>query len=231
MMDDGKPPRVGYSARLARAICARVAEGESVSAICETPGMPPNQAVSRWIRQYPRFAALMAKARAAGGVRARSQQLSTYDPVTAAVILERICAGETLAAICRNPGLPGFSSVYRWRRMFPEFASALKVAREVQADLICDLSYEMTMGVKPGESQAMAVRLTHLRWLTGVLSPKRFGPMRPVERDGTGGDLTVIVRRFTDAADPDLGRPLEPGEQFVLSSGPMGRRADDEAAG
>lgn len=215
-----KKPPVAYSARLARSICARVADGESVAAICETPGMPSDRAVSRWLRQYPRFAVLMEKARRAGGVLARSRQLSTYDPIVAAEILERISAGETLVAICRDPGLPAFSSVYRWRRTFPEFAAALKQAREVQAELICDLSYEMAMGMGPGESHAMAVKLTHLRWMTGVLSPRRFGRMRPVERDGASGDLTVIVRRFTDAVDPAIGRPLQPGEQYVVSGGP-----------
>jgi hypothetical protein len=131
-------------------------------------------------------------------------------------------------AICRDPGLPAFLSVYRWRKTFPEFASALKQAREVQAELICDLSYEMAMWPSSGESHLLAVRLTHLRWMTGVLSPKRFGRMRPVERDGTSGDLTVIVRRFTDAVDPRIGRPLEPGEQYVVSSGPAEDPDDEE---
>lgn len=55
-----------YSQDIADAICARLAEGESLRGICRDEGMPSAPTVIRWIRENKPFAEQYAMAREAG---------------------------------------------------------------------------------------------------------------------------------------------------------------------
>ncbi len=44
-------------------------------------------------------------------------------------ILDRVTAGETMAEICADPGMPSYGSLYAWTRADPNFAAALANAR------------------------------------------------------------------------------------------------------
>ncbi|MFL5297627.1 MAG: hypothetical protein ACJ798_14695 [Phenylobacterium sp.] len=214
--------RTPYSVRLAKAICARVAGGESVVAICESAGMPNHRTVSAWRKKHPRFGVLLDAARKAAGVKARSGQLSTFCPTTADAILERMCEGETVMGICRDPEMPGFSTVYRWRRTFPDFAEAMQEAREIQAELFCDLGWEVAAAVTPQTAFATSVKLTQIRWMAGMLQPHRYlarvvaeGAIARAraEEDPERQGLTVIVKRFSDVTpeEEEAARLTEAG--------------------
>lgn len=55
--------RVSYSVELGDTICQRLADGESMRAICREAGMPDRASVKRWIAERPEFAAKCARAR------------------------------------------------------------------------------------------------------------------------------------------------------------------------
>lgn len=209
---------VKFSAALGRAICARVASGESQMAICAEEGMPSRATLWRWVKEMPRFAAEFQRARQAGGVARANGRLSTFCQATADEIFARLCEGEPLISICADPAMPCFSTVYYWRRQFPDFAEAMRVAREIQGERFCDLGWEIAKQVIPEAAYATDVKLRQLRWMAGVLAPKRFGRIKPVEldEDWQGGGLTIVVKRFSDGVDPNIGRPLLPGESYVL---------------
>lgn len=57
----GRPS--SYSAELAETICDRLAEGESLRAICASEGMPHKKTVLRWLRNDEAFRAQYAQAR------------------------------------------------------------------------------------------------------------------------------------------------------------------------
>lgn len=52
-----------YNEATAVLICERLAGGETLTAICKTPGMPKRQTVHRWRRKYPDFDDQYARAR------------------------------------------------------------------------------------------------------------------------------------------------------------------------
>lgn len=190
----GRQAPVRYTAGLARRICARVAEGEVLAEVCREAGMPNRTAIYRWLARSPRFSAALERARREGALKERVReraprgpgpsrlgQGSSYSEAVADEILERMCAGESVMGICRDPAMPGFSSVYRWRRAFPEFAEAMRIAREVQAERFCDIGMEIADAVTPETAHATRVRLAQLRWTAGVMAPARFGRMKPME--------------------------------------------------
>jgi hypothetical protein len=58
-MQTKNPPKrgrsSGYSAEIAEAICCRLAEGESLRAICADPRMPAKATVCRWLGRHEEF--------------------------------------------------------------------------------------------------------------------------------------------------------------------------------
>ena len=60
-MAGGRPST--YSESIADAICERLAEGESLRAICSDDAMPCKAAVFRWLSEWPEFADQYARAR------------------------------------------------------------------------------------------------------------------------------------------------------------------------
>ena len=149
---------------------------------------------------------------------------SIYCEATAQEVFVRMCEGESLTAICEDPQMPAMTTVWKWRRDNSEFDGAIRLARECQAQRLCDRGMEIADAVTPETAYATRVRLSQLRWTAASLAPRRFGRLKSVDpeagADGEGGGLTVIVRRFTDAPDPDLdGAVLAPGEQRLLRRG------------
>jgi DNA-binding phage protein len=57
----GRPS--SYSPELAETICDRIAEGESLRAICASEGMPGTTTVKRWLRNNEEFRAQYVRAR------------------------------------------------------------------------------------------------------------------------------------------------------------------------
>jgi hypothetical protein len=58
----GRPPVV-YSVELALAVCARIADGETLIAVCRDDGMPTKATFSRWVVAYPEVGRAYAAAR------------------------------------------------------------------------------------------------------------------------------------------------------------------------
>lgn len=203
---------VRFSAALARAVCRRVAQGEALLAICAEAGMPHRVTVGRWVETIPAFARRLALARQAAGWAYGAQPGPVFCEDAAREIFARLCEGESLTRICRDPHLPARSTVDRWRLRHPAFDEAMRVARQIQGERLCDYSREIADAVEPRTAHATRVRLEHYRWMSTVLAPRRFGRVKPLgveelegggQGEGQGGGMTVIVRQFTE---------LEPGE-------------------
>jgi hypothetical protein len=66
-MQTKNPPKrgrsSGYSAEIAETICDRLANGESLRAICADPGMPAKATVCRWLARNQEFRRSYAFAR------------------------------------------------------------------------------------------------------------------------------------------------------------------------
>ena len=59
----GRPPEIPFTDELGAEICDRLADGESLTAICQSPGMPERKQIWRWIQSNAEFAANPARAR------------------------------------------------------------------------------------------------------------------------------------------------------------------------
>lgn len=93
-------------------------------------------------------------------------------------ICERIAAGESLSAVCRDADMPAKSTVLRWllddRR--GAFRRQYALAREVQADVLADELVEIADGPRDKDEAALAkLRIDTRKWVAGKLRPKKYG--------------------------------------------------------
>jgi hypothetical protein len=203
----GRKTPVRWSAALGARICARVAAGALVYPLCREPGMPTPEGIAKWAKAKPDFAQALDAARRMGGrPPGRRGGVSTYCDETGRAIFERLCDGESLNAIGRDPTMPSLSTLFYWRRRIPEFDEMVAVAKEVQAERLADLGWEMVMGATPETAYLTHVRMTHLRWMTGMMAPRVFR-LKPVEPPAPAqAPLRVLLRTFGVETDPATGK-------------------------
>ena len=253
----GRPARVRvrWSAALEAAVVARVAEGRTLRQIEREPGMPVFSTIQRWLGKRPGFRAAVDAARAASGRRFAASgkgPASSYCRETAEVIFERLCAGEALDAICRDPDMPVRSTVYRWIRDVAEFRVEVALAREIQGDALGARALRIVDEATAKTARLAEVRLRHLRWHAGKLAPTRFGPLKAVAaweagvggggaegaegagagaakaepRSGVLGNAGGAVIGWSRQGKGPNARVLQTGSMrsFMIETGPDGRR-------
>ena len=199
---------VRYSPEVAKALCERVAAGELLYAVCREEGMPTPAGVAKWLKERPDFAEAFSEARLAGGRPAGVRgPVYSYCPATADAIFERVCEGESYSAIGRDPTMPSLSTIFYWRRRIAEFETAMQLAKDIQAERFCDMSWELAQGLTPETAYATDVKLKHIRWMAGVMSPKVYR-LKPAEPEKAREALTVLIRRFEIEEDPETGEKI-----------------------
>lgn len=193
----GRRGYVRYSLPVVREILRRVADGESVRAICrDDPRMPTKGTVSRWVAARPKFRERLDKARRAAGRYGASAHRSGFCEVTAQEIFLRLAGGETMVSICRDPEMPADTTISRWRRAEPEFDEALRVAREIQGERFADLSVEVMDEATPETGFVTGVKLAHMRWLAAIHGPRAFSRTKPREAPVEPKQTHIYFRHF-----------------------------------
>ncbi|WP_293902783.1 hypothetical protein [Phenylobacterium sp.] len=216
---------VRYSARAIRAICRRVAAGETVLAICRDADMPTRASFNAWVRENPRVAALYQRAKLFGK-RTAPGRPSSYCPVTAHEIVVRVSEGEPLCDIAEDPAMPSLRVIFYWQTTQAAFAEALAMARQAQAERMGETGWKMALAATPQTTFMTRMQLGHLRWLAGTKSPRTHGRMKPVEAPAAPvapeGPQVILFRHFhverhfetgqhrvvSYCADPDTMRPV-----------------------
>ncbi len=211
-----------FSEALGRAVCARVAAGESLSAIGREPGMPERSTVRGWARADPVFGEALAGAMRSARLAARAADRARlaarpkpwtpgrpcgYTPAKGEAICRRLVNGESLVAIGRDPGGPSSATILYWVKHHPEFEEAYTQARLLQADFLFDEAREVGLAATPKTVSADRLRFDIIRWQTARLAPRKYCERLVVTRDGKDADegqgLTVIVKRFSDVTADD----------------------------
>ena len=201
---------VHYSPELAKKLCERVARGEVLYAVCRSRGMPTAQSVGRWAREREDFALALLAARRAGGRPVRADGKSgggvwSYCDEAADEIFARLCEGQSLTAIGRDPTMPCLSTIFYWRRRIPEFEDAVRLAKEIQAERFCDRACELADAAGPETAYLTHVRLTHLRWAAGVMAPRVYR-IKTVEPATPPRIVTTLMRHFEIEVDKETGK-------------------------
>lgn len=181
-----------YSDAMGRAVCARVAAGESLRRIGAQAGWPTPQTVWKWARGNAAFAealsAAQRAARTASRLRDRAKEAvrpgrrerwrkgghPIYCEALAGEVCRRLIEGESLIGICRDADMPAYSTVYEWVKKHPEFERAYVAARRLQGDWLFDEGLEVTRAATPGTVFADRLRFDGVRWAAARLAPTKY---------------------------------------------------------
>lgn len=227
-LQDGRAGRayVRFTAKVARVICARVAAGEHLSHICADPDMPSRPSVTRWARKHTPFREAYHRAKALGAPPQGLGRRTTYCEVVAHEICMRIAEGESLTSISNDPAMPAMWTIMHWQSRSADFADALLLAKQARAERLADTGWDLAMAATPDTAFLTHVRLGHLRWKVGIMSPKTHGRTKPAEAPEPQKvteflfkhfrleehPQTGLVRMVTYLPDPDTGQPRRAAE-------------------
>ncbi|MDP3855147.1 hypothetical protein [Phenylobacterium sp.] len=202
----------GFTEELQAEVLRRMGMGESLHAICRTPGMPTPPTVYRWAERDMAFglgfhaARQAARRRAAEALQARRAakppkvkkrnhpgSVSTYSEARADAVCMELIRGRSLAAICRDPGMPSIATVYNWLHRYPAFAADYGITRRLQADRLYDQITDLV--IASGDASYMRAALKRVRHRVAVLSAKAWDP-----DDRPDPPINVIVERRAGSA-------------------------------
>lgn len=197
---------VRWSDALAVRLLERLAAGELLYRIVEEPGMPTPEGIAKWAREKPEFGAALLAARREGGRPAGSRgPVSTYCPAAAHEVFERLCEGQSLTAVGRDPTMPSVSTLMNWRKRHNDFEALMQLGMRIRAERMCDDSWDMAMAATPETAYLTQVRLAHLRWLAGVMAPRTFR-LKMMEPETPPPTRTILMRHFEVEVDEATGK-------------------------
>lgn len=145
---------------------------------------------------------------------------SSFDKAKGDTICERLMAGESLRAICRDDNMPDISTVYRWLSQFEEFHAQYARAREVQADGFVDEIFDIADDAQNdwmerlgddnqpegwkfnGEHvQRSRLRVDSRKWFASKVLPKRWGDKIQQEISGPDGSPIQVQQQACPPLD------------------------------
>lgn len=141
---------------------------------------------------------LVTKSRSAG-------RPTKYSEALADEIVHRMSEGASILDISRDEDMPARSTIMKWQAENEDFRTRIALARQAQADLMDDLTYEVARNSTPISAPADRVKLQAYAWRAQHLEPKRYGNQTQIQQ-------TVNV----NSANFDLLSRLLPEEREQL---------------
>ena len=160
---------------------------------------------------------------------AKKGRPSTYDPVIAAEICERLSDGIPLREICRQPGMPPWQTVYSWMERDASLVEAIARAREIGYDALAeeclkiadDGTNDYVEGERGPQLNSEHIQRSKLRIETRLKLLAKWNPKKYGERVQVAGDADNPLRVEAEVqADKLL--------QAILANAQMTRQADGE---
>ena len=131
----------------------------------------------------------------------RTGRPSRYQPEIASEILHRMAGGETLTAICSDPGMPCHSTVRLWAIEDREGFSALYVrAREAQAHAIAEAALDGALAAT--DAAAGRLHFDARRWYAGKMLPRTYGERAEPIDAAAANPIVVLLRELKTRALP-----------------------------
>jgi hypothetical protein len=121
---------------------------------------------------------------------------SKFTQALADRICERLAAGETLRAICRDDGMPSHGTVLNWAKAEP-FSDQYARSRETGYALMADQLTEIADG--DGDPARDRLRVDTRKWLLSKALPKIYGD-KLQHADADGGSIAGAFVAALEAA-------------------------------
>jgi hypothetical protein len=147
---------------------------------------------------------------------------STYTEQIADEIVNRMIEGESLTAICKDPGMPPRVTVYAWFDKRPDFYARCARAREALADYLVDEIEQLADSATKDNIETVKVQISTKQWRAMKMAPRMYGDRTRTEVTGdNGGPIKVESKQMIDPRDlsEDQREALEAVIQTALKKG------------
>lgn len=127
----------------------------------------------------------------------------SYSEIIIDLICTKLLEGKSLRDICKEPGMPPYHILSRWRRSYPEVDSRIKDARHDYAEILREQVVEEALAADEDSVQTAKVRMDALKWAAGVDNPDRYGNKAKVAVEGQVAMQLLVdtgIRRPEDEA-------------------------------
>ncbi len=113
-----------------------------------------------------------------------------FNQTIAENICERIAAGESLRAICKDKAMPGRTTICRWLAENEGFQKAMAFARDLQSDSLADEVLHIA-DTEPDPHRAR-IRIDARIWFASKVRPKKYGA-KPEEPESLNQNVVVVI--------------------------------------
>ena len=119
---------------------------------------------------------------------------SDYLPEVADDICALLASGESLLKVCKRPGMPDKSTVFRWMAEHEEFRDKYAKATDARADAIFEELFEISDdAVEDAAAIAKArLRVDTRKWALARMNPRKYGDKVTTELTGKDGGAIQI---------------------------------------
>lgn len=119
---------------------------------------------------------------------------SDYMPEVADDICALLASGESLVKVCKRPGMPDKSTVFRWIAAHDDFRDKYAKATEARADAIFEEMFDIADDVLPDSAEVAKARLRvdTRKWALARMNPRKYGDKVTNELVGKDGGAIQI---------------------------------------
>ncbi|HCB0889412.1 TPA: ubiquitin carboxyl-hydrolase [Klebsiella pneumoniae] len=119
---------------------------------------------------------------------------SDYMPEVADDICALLASGESLVKVCKRPGMPDKSTVFRWIAAHDDFRDKYAKATEARADAIFEEMFDIADDVIPDSAEVAKARLRvdTRKWALARMNPRKYGDKVTNELVGKDGGAIQI---------------------------------------
>lgn len=119
---------------------------------------------------------------------------SDYMPEVANDICALLASGESLVKVCKRPGMPDKSTVFRWIAEQEGFRDKYAKATEARADAIFEEMFDIADDVIPDSAEVAKARLRvdTRKWALARMNPRKYGDKVTNELVGKDGGAIQI---------------------------------------
>ncbi|TAL37370.1 MAG: hypothetical protein EPN98_03545 [Phenylobacterium sp.] len=133
----------------------------------------------------------------------KSKRRVKYGPNVVRLVCEDLASGMTYNEVTQGRGRPSHSSLYEWRRRYPEFAEATDAARAFGAEVCGDRALEVAEQATEETVRKAKLEVDTLVHRAAVLAPERWGGRGAGLRRAEPIEVVFSVRRFEKVVGPD----------------------------
>lgn len=155
--------------------------------------------------------------KAKGPSKRRPGQYVRYGQNTTRLVCEDLAAGRTWEQIGATDDRPSYSTLYKWRKKYPEFAQVTDEARADAADVCADRALTVAEGATKDTVAQAKLHVDTLMHRAAMLAPDRWGKGRGAPAAAKPEPLEIVFsfKRFEKVIGPD-------GRRYVREIEPEG---------